>query len=155
MRWYDFSAMVTPAWAFCHISYAAWICSSRAPLIAFAFCACAAASAARACSIFATTSGASKMASVSPALTLWPSFTRNSSIRPGTLLETRYSVTSACPCIISGPLRSMKKPTTATIAITPNRVRNARSILLFCDFIGAIWFMNYDLWIVIYRLWVG
>ena len=65
-------------------------------------------------------------------------FTRNSSIRPGTLLETRYSVTSACPCIISGPLRSMKKPTTATIAITPNRVRNARSILLFCDFIGAI-----------------
>ncbi len=43
-----------------------------------------------ACSIFATTSGASKMASVSPAFTLCPSFTRNSSIRPGTLLETRY-----------------------------------------------------------------
>ena len=115
-----------------------WICSSRAPLIAFAFCACAAASAARACSIFATTSGASKIASVSPALTLCPSFTRNSNIRPGTLLETRYSVTSACPCMISGPLRSMKKPTTATIAITPSRVRNASSILLFCDFIGAI-----------------
>ena len=97
-----------------------------------------AASAARACSILATTSGASRIASVSPAFICWPSFTRNSNIRPGTLLETRYSVTSACPWIISGPLRSMKKPTTATIAITPSRVRNASSILLFCDFVVAI-----------------
>ena len=110
--------------------------------MAFSFCACAAASAARACSIFAAISGASRMARVSPACTVCPSLTRNSSIRPGTLLDTRYSSTSACPWIISGPLRSMKKPTTATRAITPKRVRNASSILLFCDFCDAIFIYN-------------
>ena len=45
-----------------------------------------------------------------------------------------------CPCTISGPLRNMKKPTRATIAITPVSVRNANNMLLFCDFVSNILF---------------
>ena len=129
-RLYDFSAISSPALAFCHISYAACSCSLLVPLRAFSFSACAACSAACACDNLAITSGASRIASVSPAFTLSPSLTKNFRIRPGTLLDTLYSVASAWPCMISGPFPKVKNPMMLTITITANNVKKASMILL-------------------------
>ena len=97
---------------------------------AFSSRAAAALSALRACSIFARTSGASRMARVSPAFTKSPSLTRSSRIRPGTLLDTRYSDTSTCPCMMSGSRSRAKKPINATIITTATNPTTASRMLL-------------------------
>ena len=145
MRLYDFSAISRPAFACSTSCAAACICSRRAPFLAICSIAEAASTALCACVIFASTSGASMMASVSPACTMSPSFTRSSRMRPGTLPDTRYSSTSISPCITSGSRPKARKPMSATIATTAEKPATASRMLLCCSFaLSAIIFLNYN-----------
>ena len=55
-------------------------------------------------------------------------------------LLAQQALEKSCRFFPDGPLRNMKKPTRATMAITPVSVRNANNMLLFCDFVSNILF---------------